>query len=111
VTGWWAAVKKWAGWLVGGLAVLLGAGWLWRRRERELGQLKDKAQAAEAKRAIAHLQGRREELARELGEQDEAVQALEEALRKNRRRLVEAHEGGEELSDDEVERAFARLGF
>jgi len=111
----WAWLKKWGGALFGGLAAallfVLGAGWLWRRQERTLGRVKDEMAVAKAKADIALLQGVREEIVRQVGEKDQATAEIDEKLLDNRRKIVEAHEGGEGLEGEDLERAFAELGL
>jgi len=53
--------------LAGAVLAIMGAGWLWRRREHQLGRLKDEAQLARATSESDRLRAVREELAREVG--------------------------------------------
>lgn len=111
----WVWLKKWGGLLFGavaaGLLVVLGAGWLWRRRVAELGRIRDELAVERARQEIAHLRGIREEIASRVEEKDEAIEAIDRKLAENRRAIVEAHEHGQGLTDEEVEDAFARLGY
>lgn len=108
-------LKKWGGLVFGGLGALLlalvGAGWLWRRKEAELAQVRDQLVVEEAQREIAVLQATRAGVAAQVGEQDAAVDELDVRLAVQRRRLVEAHDGMEGLSDDDVAAMFSRLGY
>lgn len=63
------------------------------------------------RREIARLRGERDRLVEEVDEQDERVEVIDQLLADNRRRVVAAHQEIEELDDDEVGEAFARLGF
>jgi len=111
----WEFVKKWGGAIFAALAAILlavlGAGWLWRKKEAEAARLKDELAVAEATKEIARLTATREEVARQVGEKDEAIADVDRQLKENRRKIVEAHEGMEGLSDGEVEDALARLGY
>lgn len=111
----WAWLKKWGTALFGAIAavllLVLGGGWLWRRREQALGAVRDELAVEKAKGEIARLRGVREEVAREVGEKDEAIVEVDRQLAENRRKIVEAHEGGQSLSDEEVDALFARMGF
>lgn len=105
----WAWLKRWGAAVAGGLLFLLGAGWLWRRKASELGRVKDELAVERAKSAIARLEGVREEVKRQVGEKDEAIEQIDRQLLENKRAIVEAHEHGEGLSDEEVLEAFRRV--
>jgi len=107
----WAWLKKWGALLFGVLLVLVGAGWLWQRRSNELGRVKDELAVSKAKERIAFLKGQREEVARAVGEDDDAVKIIDDELARNRREVIEAHEFGQGMTDQEVADAFDRLGY
>lgn len=107
----WEWLKRWGAALFGGLLVLVGAGWLWNRKAKELGRVRDELAVASAKKEIARLQGRREEIARQSDAKAEDIMGVDREIAANKRKLVEAHENGHGLSEEEVERAFARLGY
>lgn len=111
----WAWLKKWGAWLFGGIAAVLlavlGGGWLWRRKTRELGRVKDRLAVAEATKRRAHLQGVREEIKRQVGEDDEAISEIDDQLKTNAREIADAHEGGKDMTDEEVLDELARLGL
>lgn len=108
-------LKEWGSWLFGGIAAallfVLGAGWLWRRKTRELGKVKDELAVAKATKNIERLRGLREEIKARVGEDDQAIAEIDEQLKDNARALVEAHEGAEGMSDEEVLDELARLGL
>ncbi len=111
----WAWLKRWGGALFGAISALLllvlGGGWLWRRKQSEVSQLRDALAVEEATQEIAKLRAVRAEIVARVGEKDEAVEAIDQQLAANRRAVVSAHESGEGLSDEEIADAFARLGF
>lgn len=105
--------KKWWKWLLSGLGalfVILTAGIIVHQKRR-LGQVRDKLAVAEAAKEIERLRALRQEVAAQVGEKDEAIEEVDRQLAENRRRLVEAHEGGEGLTDEEIAAEFASLGF
>lgn len=111
----WEWTKKWGGLLFGAIAAVLlavlGAGWLWRRKKAEVGALKDALAVVEATKEIERLRALRGEVAARVGEKDQAVEEIDAQLADNKRKIVEAHEGGENLTSEEVSEAFARLGY
>lgn len=107
----WEWLKKWGAAIAGVLLAVLGAGWLWQRKSRELGRVKDRLAVERVKRDIARLQGMRKEISKRVGEKDEAIEGIDRQLAENRRAIVEAHEHGEGMSDEEVDEAFRRLGY
>lgn len=111
MTAVWAWLRKWGALVVGVLLLVLGGGWLWRRREAALGRVRDELAVERAKREIERLRGQREEVARQVGEKDEAIAAIDSRLAENARKIVEAHEGGAGLTDEQVAEAFTRLGY
>lgn len=107
----WEWIKKWGGVIGGVLLALIGFGWLWHRKQLELGEVKDELAIAKATNNIAELRGRREEVAKQVGEKDEAVKEIDAEIAANKRAIIEAYENGEGLSDKEVERAFKEAGY
>lgn len=107
----WAWLKKWGAWIAGALLVIVGAGWAWQRRGQLLGAARDAAVVAEAKRQMDATRATREEVARQVGEKDEAVQALDDRIARQRRLIVRLHEGGEALVGEDLEHAARELGL
>ena len=107
----WSWLKKWGLALFAGLLTIVTFGAYARRRSLQLDAARDAAKVAEAKAKIEHLRGIREQLTERVEEKDEAIEAIDRELAAQKRKLVEAHEAGEGLTDQEVEEAFARLGF
>lgn len=102
-------IKRWGG-AIGGLAiVVIGAGWLWRRQQNALGKVKDKLAVAEATKAIARLQGQREEVAKRVGETDMLVEELDAEIALQRQRVIDAHEVDPDLSEEEVAARLRRV--
>lgn len=107
----WPWLRKWGALLFGILLALVGAGWLWQRRSQELGRIKDELAVERAQKQIAFLKGQRQEVARQVGEDDEAIKVIDEELARNRRELAEAHEHGQGMTDKEIVDALARMGY
>lgn len=107
----WAWLKKWGALILGALLAILGGGWLWQRHKRKLGAVKDELKVARAQKDIERLRGERKQLAERVGEKDERVKDIDKKLAHNEREIVEAHEGGEGLSDEEVRQEFSKLGI
>jgi hypothetical protein len=111
----WEWTKKWGGLLFGTIAavllLLLGGGWLWRKKKAEVGALKDELAVSEATKEIERLRALRKGVAERVGEKDQAIDEIDAELADNQRKIVEAHEGGEDLSAEEIAAEFARLGY
>ena len=104
-------LKKWGAAIAGVLLLVLGAGWLWRRQQAALGRVTDQLTVERATKEISKLRAIRAEVSTRLDEKDEAIVHIDAQLPENKRQLVEAHELGQGLNDEEVEAAFARLGL
>lgn len=107
----WEWLKKAGVWIVGVLLLLIGAGWLWQRQRSALGRVRDELAVERATKEVERLRAVRKEIHARVGEKDDAIEEVDRQLRVNTRQIVEAHENGEGLDDDEVADAFARLGF
>jgi len=106
--------KKWWGWLVGiggAILALLTLGFFAKQKLNELGKVKDQLAIEEGLREVYKLRAVRAEIVERVGEKDEAVKHIDAQLAENKRKIVAAHEGGEALDDEEVEDAFAQLGY
>lgn len=107
----WPKVKKWGLALLSLIGVLLGAGWLWGKHKSKLGRLKDQVAVVEARKEMDKLRAVREEVASRVGEKDEIIDHIDRQLETNKRKIVEAYEHGEEMTDEEVRSAFSDLGY
>ena len=107
----WPWLKKWGAAILGGIVAILGAVLLFKTYKGKLGKVKDELAIAEAIKEIGKLQGVRSAIEERVGEKDEAIGIIDHKLAENRRRIVEAHEGGEDLTDEEVLEEYARLGI
>ena len=105
-----AWLRKWWGAIAAGVALLLGAGWIWSRRKTltaeaalEVGKLREDIAA---KRAV------RDRLLEDDAHDAVAVAAVDIKLEENERAILELHE--EEIGDatrDEVRERLRRLGY
>jgi hypothetical protein len=107
----WEWIKKWGAALAGLLLLLLGAGWLWNRQQQRLGKLKDRLALVEAMKDIDTLRALRVEIEDRTEENTEAIETLDQKILESKRKIVEAHVGGEGLSDEEMLSEFERLGY
>ena len=107
----WAWLKKWGIALLGGLLTLLTFGWFAKRKFSELGRVKDELALAEATAEIGKLRASRDAIEERVGEKDAVIEAIDESLTAQRRKLVEAHQLGEGKTDEEITNIFARLGY
>ena len=107
----WPWLRKWGALILGIIAVIFGAGWLYKTYKGRLGKVKDELAIAEATKEIGKLRATRIEVAARVGEKDEAMGVIDHKLKENKRIIIEAHEGGENLSDEEVLEEFAHLGI
>lgn len=107
----WAWIKKWWGAVVAALAAIFGGLLLWRRHKRKLGAVKDELAVAEATKEISRLKGVREEVARQVHRDDVAIKAIDDEIKHQKRKVVEAHEVDEGMSDEEVAQAFDDAGY
>jgi len=116
VSGVWAWLKKWwrvlAGALNGVFLLLVALGIvLWQVKKRQVGALQDQIAVSEATKDIAALRARREEVARQAGEESAEIAEIDQALAVNQRKIIDAYEGGTDLTAEEVADELARLGY
>lgn len=92
------------------VAVLLGV-LAWGAYERKVGKLKDSIKVEKAKGQIAGLQARRKALIENAEGKQAEIQEVDRKLVENKRAIVEATEEVKDLTDDEIEDEFRRLGY
>ena len=109
----WEWLKKWGGAILGALVALLltilTLGWYARRKDQQIADAKkeaaaarDEATIAEAKREIDTLRATRVEVAKRVGEKDEAIAEIDRRLAIHEDKLlVAANKDTESLSDEE----------
>lgn len=107
----WAWIRKHGAIVLGGLALLLGAYIIWRRYHDKLGSLSDALEVERARREIATLQERRDQLVARADSRALEVAAIEQEIVAQQRRAVEATYRVEAMTDEEVVEAFGRLGY
>ena len=107
----WAWLKKWGALILGVLLAIATLGLIGKTVAGKLGKLKDERQLAEATAEVRKLEAMRAEVHAQVGAEDAAVAILDHQIMEQKRRAVAAFEGGDGLSDDELEDAFrAALG-
>lgn len=102
----WPWLKKWGWALLAGLVAILTLGFVSLHVKKLLGRLRDEKQLAEAKAEIEKLEAVRTRVRAQRTEEDAAVVELNARITEQKRRAVEAFEGGEGLSDEQLEDAF-----
>ena len=108
----WEWAKKGGLALLGGLLFLLSLKWIIGSRNKEIGRLKDKLSTEEATSEIERLRAVRKRVLTDVNVDDGVIEEIDKELAKNRRLLVEAsNEDNTELTDDEIEEEFAKLGI
>ena len=107
----WLFLKRWGLALFGVLAAIVTLGLYARHKQRELGAVKDELEIANATKEMARLRAQREMLAPQVKENDAVIEDLDSQMVRQKRRIIEAHENGRGLTDEEVVDEFARLGF
>lgn len=115
MTGFWSKawpwLKKWGWAVLAVLGALAGAGWLWSARQRLLGNARDAELVAAARQRITDLQTMRNDIEARVGATDHLIASIDEQILDNKRQLVELHEGGDKVKDEDLERAFRELGY
>jgi hypothetical protein len=104
-------VKAVLGAAVALLFFVLGAGWLWRKQKNKLGKVIDELAVSEAVNEIEKLRAVRGEIAREVGEKDESIVAIDAEISANRKKILDAHERTEDVSDEALLEELSRLGY
>jgi len=84
---------------------------VWRRREWELGQAKDAAAVAEARRQMDALRAQRLEVTARVDAKSEEIVALDARITESKRRIIDLHEHGPTVPDAQLDDAFASLGY
>lgn len=107
----WSWLKKFGLAIAAVLLAIIGFGWLWRRQQSQLGALRDRLAVERAQHEIRELSVVRERILASADAKKEQIESIDADIARNRRAIVEAHENGKGLSDEEVEDAFARLGY
>jgi hypothetical protein len=102
-------VKKWGTWILGGLLAVLTLGLVTRFTVGKLGKLKDEKLLVEATTEVRKLQAVRAEVTARAGEQDVAVEIIDRQIEAQKLRAVSAFEGGEGLTDAQLEEAFQTI--
>jgi hypothetical protein len=101
-------LKKYGGFFIGGILVILGTGWIYQRRVTL--NVRDDLKVQRVKTKVAELQSVSNRL-EEMNEEDEVIIAEIESQREEiKQEIEEAHEVSG-MTDEEVLSAFADLGY
>ena len=106
-----AFLKKWGAAILSLLLALVGVGWVFKKKQEEIAHLKDQAAVDKALKNIEALHAVRVRVSAEEGETAGQIATIDQKLSENRRKIVEAHEGMENVPDDQVDETFSRLGY
>lgn len=104
-------LKKSWGWLAAFVGVVLSLALWWFFYRRKLGAAQDALAVSEARSELAVLRARREEVAVQVDVKDEQIAAIDVLIAEEKRRIINLHAGGSHVSDAELDRAFADLGY
>jgi hypothetical protein len=107
----WQWLKRFGLAIAGVVLALAGVGWLWARHRESVGALQDELAVERAQNAIRELKAVRAHVLNSADVKKEQIESIDADIARNKRAIIEAHENGKGLSDDEVEDAFARLGY
>lgn len=103
--------KRWWGVLVAGVLLVLGAVGLYTRQRAQLGAALDEAAVADARRQMDALRAARVEVTSRADAKTEEIQALDAQIAESKRRIVDLHEHGTDVPDEQLDDAFASLGY
>lgn len=106
-----AWLRRWWGALAGLLLALAGLVGVILVQRRQLANEADRARVAEGLSRVRELRARREEVAAQVGAVSADVARIDEQLRESKRRILDLHEGGPDVPDDQLDEEFARLGY
>lgn len=104
-------LRKWWGLLAGALALLAGLVGVILVQRRQLANEADRARVAEGLSKVRELQARREEVAAQTGLVTAEIEQLDAQILESKRKILDLHQGGPDVPDDQLEAEFARLGF
>jgi hypothetical protein len=107
----WAWLKKFGVWIALGLLTVFGFGWLWQRRGKIIGALKDRVAVEQAVSRTKALQAQREILKEQDAEHVEEIERIDTELARQRQQIRDAFENGDKATEEEIDAELARLGL
>ncbi len=91
-------LKRWRGAMQGVVLVVLGAGWLWRRERGKRLDAEAEAEVARLKEKVATAKAVRDQLLKEVGEDDQAIGQLDVQIDANEHEILTHYEQTEGLT-------------
>jgi F0F1-type ATP synthase membrane subunit b/b' len=108
----WTWVRKWSGLILGGVLVVFGAGWLWRRERAKRLSAEAQAEVNALREEIAGAKVVRQNFIDDAEDHTRAIDVLDRRIEERERAILNAHdEPLEGLSRDEIRQRLRALGF
>jgi predicted negative regulator of RcsB-dependent stress response len=107
----WKWVKENVTSILISIIAILGAGIFWKYHKKKVAEVRDSSIVKNAQIEIASLEERRKELVQHKNLHQYDIINLDEKLLANKRKIVEAHDYIETLSDEDILNELTRLGY
>lgn len=106
-----AWLREWGIWLGALFVIIFGAIFIGKRFWRSRLQSEDLERIAEAENKLEYLRGVREEVERDIGEENEAVENLDAQIKEQHDVIRETMKRGAGMTDEEVAEEFRKFGY